>query len=252
MSRIWRSTRLGRNFSNRAWVILRWPRYHQRVSSSAYIASYSCGSKVCPLVCFRIGSDGDALLLRRRVLALLLSQEDKAHVPAADACHGAEDALRLEELRRAVRAGEVRHRQLRHARTGVLEAAHELNADGAIGGLEGNIAQGFAPQQAEVAVDIADGQREGDVGYALIDTADEDAVPGVLTAALVAVYYIDAGLHRLGQEDDLAGVILTVAVRVEDVVTRGRFEAADQGSAVAPVDGMFHDAEGRYFGLGGA
>src|SRR5688500_7104297 len=119
MSRICRSTRLGRNFSNRAWVILRWPRYHQRLSSSACIASYSCGSKVCPfrreegpvlpvfpvplflrslLVRLRGRRDGDALLLRRGVLALLLAQEDEAHVPAADASHGAQDALGFEEL----------------------------------------------------------------------------------------------------------------------------------------------------------
>ena len=110
----------------------------------------------------RFIDSGGAAALNRRV-----AEEDRSAEPSPAEDHefhpqlqhvdtGPEDAAEVEELRAAVRAVIVVHGDLDDPEAGILDLAHQLEADDARVALQLDAIEDLAAHQPEVAVDVAD------------------------------------------------------------------------------------------------
>ena len=147
----------------------------------------------------------------------------------------ADHAAEVEELRLAMRAVVVVHRHFDDPEAGVLDLLHHLQADDAAVLFEPHALENRPPHQPEIAVDIAHAQPEHHLHGVVINPADDDAMPRIRAADLVAVDEVDVRGHHRPQQLHLRGVVLRVAVGVEDDVLRRRRESAAQRAAVASV-----------------
>ena len=102
-----------------------------------------------------------------------------------------------------------------------------------------------APHQPEVAVDVAHLQAEHQADDVVVEPADDDAVQRIRAADLVAVDEVGVGRERAHSSDELARIVLRVAVGVEDQVLGRRPEAGLQRAAVAAVLRVVNDADVR-------
>ena len=80
----------------------------------------------------------------------------------------------------------------------------------------------------------------------VVDAPDHDAIPRVVAADLVAVDDVDIVAEALEEDCELGGIILRIAVRVEDEILGRRREAGAQGVSVALVLRVVEDAQPRY------
>src|SRR5262249_62032269 len=101
----------------------------------------------------------------------------------------------VEELAFAVGAMIVVNRHLSEIEAGVLQLLDQLKADRAIGRLQVDHVEDLAPQQAEVAVDIAQLETEHELHKMVVHSPDHDAVQRVVPLDLPAVDYIHAVGH---------------------------------------------------------
>ena len=156
---------------------------------------------------------------------------------------GAEDASEVEELRAAVRAVVVMHGNFDNAEPGVLDLAHQLEADHAAVAIELHPIEDFTPHQPEVAVDVADAQREEQLHRVVVDAADDDAVQRIRSTDLVAGDHVGVVAEPLPERCDLRGIVLGIAIGVGDqILGRGR-EPGTQRAAVAPVTDVMDDPD---------
>src|SRR6185295_12632732 len=158
---------------------------------------------------------------------------------------GPEQAPEVEELRLAVGPMIVVHRHFGDAEPRVGDLLHHLQADDAAVLLEVHPVEDRPPHHAEVAVDVAHGEAEEDLDGVVVDAADDDAVQRIGAADLVAVDEIDLVAEPPPQHFHLGGVVLRVAVGVEDELPRRGGKAGAQRAAVAAVRRMVHDADLR-------
>jgi len=156
---------------------------------------------------------------------------------------GAGDVRQPEELRLPVRAEVVVHRHLDELGARLLEPPHELHADDSRARVQRVGHEQRPPEQAEVAVGVTLVQPEGQLHHVVVDAADDLAVPRVAPADLVALHDVGARRHRRHHHRCLLGVVLGVAVGVEDPLLARRGERADQRAAVAAVAVVHHDDE---------
>ena len=129
--------------------------------------------------------------------------------------------------------------------TGALESVDQLDADRAAVLLETQGAHVLAAHEPEVAVDVADRQSERESHPGRVDGADDPALKRVGAVALVALDPVHVAGHVLGEADELRGVVLAVAVRVEDPVAARLGQGRSQGASVAAVDLVLDDAQPR-------
>ena len=149
---------------------------------------------------------------------------------------GPENSREVEELRLAEGAVIVMNGNLDDPEAGVVDLLHQLEADDAAGLLQLDALENRTPHQPEIAVDVAHRQAEQDADDVVVDPADHDAVKRIRAADLVAVDQIDAGPHpRATAAASSAGIVLRVAVRVEDQFLRRGSESGLQRAAVAAV-----------------
>ena len=182
----------------------------------------------------RGGERGDVSCLR----AALAGQ-----VEAADLDEGGGEGFDAEELRAAMLAGEVGDGEFDHLHAGAFEHGDEFDADGAAGGAEGLAGEERAADEAEIAVDVAEADAEEEAGELVVNLADEDAVPGVVTFEFVAVDEADVWGEGGEEEREFADVVLAVAVGVEEEILGGGGETGAEGAAVAAVDLVGDDPE---------
>src|SRR5215210_2013564 len=148
--------------------------------------------------------------------------------------HAASDRRESEELGAAVRAEVVMHRRLDETRACALKPVHHLDTDDAARGSESRITGQASTEQPEVAVCVAHAQSEHELHDVVVHAPDQLAVPRVATADLVTLHDVDRACCERHEQGRLPGVVLRVAVGVEDPVVAGGVEAADQRLAVAP------------------
>jgi hypothetical protein len=170
-------------------------------------------------------------------------EEDEGPVEIEKLGEGGEQGAPPEELGAAMEAGIVVHAHFGDAAAGDFDFADEFDADGAAGGGQMETVEEFAADEAEVAVDIADADVEEEAGEAVVNAADEDAVPGVVAEEFVAVDEPGGGAEEVEEFGEFGGVILAVAVGVEDEGEAGGGEAGAESAAVAAVDFVGADAE---------
>ena len=96
----------------------------------------------------------------------------------------------------------------------------------------------IAPDQAEVAVDVARADAKQPARELVIQPPDRDAMPGIVTLGFVAVDQPDLRRSLAQQQFDLARIVLAVAVGIENVILGCGHEAAAQRGSVASVDRM--------------
>ncbi len=137
----------------------------------------------------------------------------------------------------------VMDRHFRDAEARVVDLLHQLEADDAAVLFEADLFEDAAAHQAEVAVDVAHAQAEQRLHGVMVEPPDHDAVPGVGPADLVAVHQIDVVGHPFPEQGHLAGIVLGVAVGVEDELLARGLEAAAQGAAVAAILLMMNDPD---------
>jgi len=144
-----------------------------------------------------------------------------------------------------VGALEVVNLDLDAARAGVLEPAHQLDADRAAVLLEPQGADEPGAHEAKVAVDVADRQPEQKPHRGRIDGADDAAVQRVGAIALVALDPVDVRDGVLGETHQLGRVVLVIAVGVEDPLSPSLGERRAQRASIASVDGVLDDPQAR-------
>ena len=155
------------------------------------------------------------------------------------------DRRQAEELRLAGRAEVVVHGSLDEPRAGSMKRSHHLHADHSGRRRQRTIDDQLPAEHAEVAVGVAHLQAEQSLDHVVIAATDHLAVPGVTAADLVALDDVDVVGGQWHQQRGLAGVVLRVAVGVEDPLVLRRGESADQRLAVAAVGLVVDDPQPR-------
>src|SRR5262245_62429742 len=171
------------------------------------------------------------------------TQDDELDPQPGECDQCARDRRRPEELRLAVDAPVVVHADLGEAGAGVLELAHELDADDTGGVDQFDTVERTPPDEAEVAVGVADVQAEEERDEAVVHATNDTAEHAVCSAQLEALDDVDVVGRVPHEELQLSGIELSVAVGVEDPLLAGVGEARQQGAAVPPVLGVRYDAE---------
>src|SRR5688572_29187091 len=77
----------------------------------------------------------------------------------------------------------------------------------------------------------------------MVELADDLAVDRVMAGDLVPVDHVHVVSKRLMQQGQLAWIVLSIAIRVEDEVLRRVGETAPEGPAITPVGFMRDDLE---------
>ena len=172
-------------------------------------------------------------------------QRDQPRPQRRDVEQAPEDPPRAEELRAAVRALEVVDLDLDAARVELAEPAHELDADRAAVLLEPQPADVIRAHQPEVAVDVADRDPEQEPHRGGVDGSDDAPVERIGAVALVALDPVDLVGDVLGQPDELLGVVLAVAVGVEDPLAASLRQRRAQRAAVAAVGVVLDHPQAR-------
>ena len=108
----------------------------------------------------------------------------------------------------------VVHRHFDDAEAGILDLAHHLEADDAGVLLELDAIEDLAAHQTEVAVDVADAQPEQQLDGVVVDAADDDAMPRIGAADLVAGDHVGVGGQPVPEHRELGRIVLRVAVGV--------------------------------------
>src|SRR4051794_200781 len=156
--------------------------------------------------------------------------------------HAARDRRQPEELRAPVRAEVVVYRRFHESRPGPLEAEHHLDADHTARRSQSGVGEQPTTEQPEITVGVADLECEHELDDVVVDAPDHLAVPRVATTDLVALHDVDRARGERHEHRGFAGVVLGVAVGVEDPLVRRRREAADQRLAVPAILRMVDDS----------
>ena len=105
---------------------------------------------------------------------------------------------------------------LGHPEAGLRDLGHHLDADDAavLGQLD--LVEDVATDQPQVAVDVADRQAEHRAHDGVVQLADDDPLERVVALDLVPLDDVDVVAQALGEQPELARVVLGVAVGVAD------------------------------------
>ena len=137
----------------------------------------------------------------------------------------------------------VMHRHFGNPEAGVLDLLHHLEADDAAVLLERHRVEDRPAHQPEVTVHVAHPQAEQKLHRVVIDPADHDAMNRIRSADLVAVDHVHIIGEAFPEDVHFGGIVLRIAIRVEDQITSGRFETAAQRTAVAAIARMVYDLD---------
>ena len=140
-------------------------------------------------------------------------------------------------------------RDLHHLKPGIIELSGHFHADDAARGFERDDIEDTPANQAEVAVHVANRQREGKAHCPAIRGADPDPIPGVGAFHLVAVDEIDVGTELSQKVVDFADIVLSVSVGIEDQILSGIREAGDERGSISEIPRVVDRAdEGQFPG----
>ena len=134
------------------------------------------------------------------------------------------------------------HRHFSNAESRVLDLFHHFDADDAAAFLQIDPFEDRAAHQAEIAIDVAQLEAEQNADDVVIQAADDDAVQRIGAADLVTVHQIDARSHAVPQRRQFGGIVLRVAVSIENELLGRRAEAGLQRCPVVAVRRMVHRA----------
>src|SRR4051794_32706437 len=145
------------------------------------------------------------------------------------------DRRQPEELRLTRWPEVVVHGKLDEACAGAVEGSHHLDADDAGRRCQRTIDEELAAEHSKVAVGVAHVQVEEQLDDVVVEPADQLAVPRITAADLVALHDIDLSGGQWHEQRRFTGVVLCIAVGVEDPLVLRRSESTQQGLAVAAV-----------------
>src|SRR5262249_50371498 len=96
--------------------------------------------------------------------------------------------------------------------------------------------------QTKVAVNVPDFEAEQPLHEMVVEAPENDAMPRIRAADLVAVDHVGLRREMLPQNRELRRVVLGIAVRIENELLRRGAKPGLKGSAVSAVHGMMHDS----------
>src|SRR5215475_12527878 len=117
----------------------------------------------------------------------MLTQNHQLDPETEDIDTSLENAREIEELRFAKRAMVMVDRYLDDPEPRVLDLLHHLEADHAARLAQLDLIENRPPHQAEITVDVADGQPEHQRDDVVVHPSDDDAVKRIRSADLVPV-----------------------------------------------------------------
>src|SRR2546422_1618639 len=97
------------------------------------------------------------------------------------------DVPHPEELTPAIHTGIMANRDLDHLKSCQFELLGHFNADDTASGFEGNSIEDVSPEQAEIAIHVANRQVENESHCAPVRCADPGAIPCIGSFHLVTV-----------------------------------------------------------------
>src|SRR5262249_34484196 len=106
---------------------------------------------------------------------------------------------KAEKLAAAMQARIVMHADCDHAVRAQLQLAHQLDADCAAGRAEADLVQQLAPDQAKIAIDIAQADTKDQPRELIVSLSDGDAPPRIAALELKSVHQADIRRHLLQQ-----------------------------------------------------
>src|SRR5262245_15112721 len=92
-----------------------------------------------------------------------------------------------------------------------------------------------SPDQPKIAIDVANLDWKERPRKGVVDVPDPDAMPGIVALKLIPIDETDLGPHLRDQFRQLADVVLSVAVGVEDEFLARRRESRSKSAAVAAI-----------------
>jgi hypothetical protein len=140
-----------------------------------------------------------------------------------------------EKFAAAMKPGIVADRNLRHSKSCDVEFPGHFHADDAAARFERDLFKYLAPEEPEVAVDIANRKPKGESHGSPVQFADDDAVPRIRAFYFVAIDQVDVRPEFGKKIVDFADVVLSVAVGVKDEVLCGAGESRDQSRAISSI-----------------
>ena len=132
---------------------------------------------------------------------------------------------------------------LHERRPGLLELAHHLHADDPARRGEFDAIEERPSDETEIAVGVAHLQAEQDPHHVVVGAPDHLAVPGIAASHLPSLHDIGRVGRRIDASDEFGGVVLGVAVGVEDPLFRRGGETGDERPAVPSIGLVAHDAQ---------
>src|SRR5262245_37842289 len=135
------------------------------------------------------------------------------------------------------------HADLDHVAAAQLQLADQFDANGAAGRDELNAVQQRAANEAIVAIDVANADAEKQPRAEVVYVTDPDPMRRIVALELVAVH--QSGLRRdpFEQQRQLADIVLSIAIGIENELLCGRGESAAQRAAIAAIARVGYDAE---------
>src|SRR3989442_5312790 len=97
-------------------------------------------------------------------------------------------------------------------------------------------------EQAEIAIDVTNGQAKNPTHDAPVCRADPDAIPRVGAFDLVTIHEIDVRPEFSQQIVHFANIVLTVTVRIEDQILLRVLKAGNQCRTIAEIPLMMNYA----------
>jgi hypothetical protein len=137
----------------------------------------------------------------------------------------------------------VAYRNLRHSKSSDVEFPSHFHADYAAFRFECDLFKYLAAEDPEVTIHVANGQLKGKSHASPVQFANDDAIPRIRTLYFVAINQIDVRT-KLGEKImNLANIVLSVTVGIEDEILSGAGESRNQCRAISPIGFMVDDSQ---------
>jgi len=148
-----------------------------------------------------------------------------------------------EELAAAMKARIMAYRNLRHPESCDFEFPGHFHADYAAFRFECDLFKYLAAEEPEVTIHVANRQLKGKSHASPVQFANDDAVPRIGTFYFVAINQIDVGT-KLGEKImNLANIVLSITVGIEDEVLCGGGKPCNQCRAISAIGFVVDDSQ---------
>ena len=151
------------------------------------------------------------------------------------------------KLAAAMKPRVVAYRNFGHSKSGDVEFPCHFHADYAAFRFECYLSEYLAAEEPEVTIHVANGQLKGKPHASPVQFANQDPVPRIRTFYFVAINQVDVWT-KLGEKImNLANIVLSITIGIEDEVLCSAGEARYQCGAIPSIVFVVDDSQERQF-----